>query len=120
MLADAKIPLKRYCGEKSSLLGTSTRQNPMRNVGDVCTHMRKAYASGCMSALARYEILLARCCSPDEAGTLRSDAANLLQRLQKIDADRKERYVDLGMCRASTLSIAIDRKLRAHENRSRM
>ncbi len=51
-----------------------------------------------MNALAHYHLLSARLpsISADEAAQHRADAKTILERLEVIDEDRKERYRELG------------------------
>jgi hypothetical protein len=51
-----------------------------------------------MNALAHYHLLSARLpsISADEAARHRADAKTILERLEVIDEDRKERYRELG------------------------
>lgn len=53
---------------------------------------------GCINALAQYTLLLAKqpSTAPEEADKLRKEAKRLYEILIEVDADRKERYRDMG------------------------
>lgn len=54
--------------------------------------------SGCINALAQYTLRLAKqpSTAPEEADKLRKEAKRLYEILIEVDADRKERYRDMG------------------------
>lgn len=55
-------------------------------------------SSGCMNALAHYHLVSARLASASETDVTkhRAEAKTILERLEVIDEDRKERYRELG------------------------
>ncbi|BEI83252.1 hypothetical protein CcaverHIS002_0311200 [Cutaneotrichosporon cavernicola] len=61
-------------------------------------HEAEPDSKWCMNALAHYHLLSARLPSAptDEAAVHRADAKTILERLEVIDEDRKERYHELG------------------------
>jgi geranylgeranyl transferase type-2 subunit alpha len=61
-------------------------------------HDEEPDSKWCMNALAHYHLLSARLpsISADEAARHRADAKTILERLEVIDEDRKERYRELA------------------------
>lgn len=63
-----------------------------------------------MNALAHYCTLLSTMAASDEGEKLRLEARGLYERLEVVDADRKERYRDMGelsMPRSTGLKLTV-------------